>query len=144
MLWRKIRKILEGLTRGEEGVALLEALVSVVIMSIIGIAFFGNLSSMLQADYIVNERSRAESYALSQMESVKSASYIDYSIIGHGTYSLVPASGGHAVAVLTTPINPATGAALGAGLDSGIQKISVTVTHLGNTVIVLEGYKARK
>ncbi len=129
---------------GQKGVALLEALVSVVILSIIGVAFFGNLSAMLQADYIVNERSRAESYALSQMESIKSTVYIDYSIIGHGTYSLIPVSGGHAVSVSTTPIDPATGAALGAGLDSGVQKIAVTVSHLGNAVVTLEGYKVRK
>lgn len=140
----KIYRKSSSVNSRQSGVALLEALISVSILSIIGFVFFGNLSAMLKADYIVNERSRAESYALSQMESIKSEAYIDYSIIGHGTYSLIPVPASHSVAVTTTPINPATGAPLGAGVDNGVQKIAVTVSHLGNAVITLEGYKVRK
>ena len=144
MFWRKVYQKSRFLIEGQKGAALLEALVSVVILSIIGLTFFGSLSAMLKADYIVNERSRAESYSLSQMESIKSQAYIDYSIIGHGIYSKVPESGGHTVQVTATPINPATGAPLDAGLDSGVQKIAVAVSHLGNAVVTLEGYKVRK
>ena len=130
--------------KSQRGVALLEALISVAILAVVGSAFFGNLSAMLKADFIANERSRAQSYALSEMESIKSQSYIDFSILGHPTYSLIALPASHTIALTVSPINPATGLPLNPGLDSGVQKITLVVSHLGTPVITLEGYKVRK
>jgi hypothetical protein len=90
-----------------------------------------------RSELILREQSQAEGLARSQIESIKSQNY-------NGTYTLISAPSGYTITAMVTPINPATGAALAAGVDNGVQKISVTVSHSGASLLTLDGYKVNR
>lgn len=124
----------------EAGVSLIGTLVSVAILGLIVVFFMNGLSTLSRSDLILRQQAQAEGLARSQIESIKSQSYISY-VPGHGNYTLVSAPSGYAIATTVTPINPATGAALAAGVDNGVQTISVTVSYSGTSLLTLGGYK---
>ncbi len=122
----------------------MEALVALVILGLIAATFLVGLSTVFKADFIVTEQVSAESLATGQIESIKNHSYISYADAGHGEYDLIATSSGYTIEVVTTPVNPATGQALGTGQDNGVQKIAITVRHEGRQIITLESYKVNR
>ncbi len=128
----------------ERGFALIEALLSLALFGILAATFLGALATTSKADFINNRWNTASSLAESQLERVKGQAYISYAVLGHGTYDLVAAPAGYTLSLVVTPINPATGAALPSGQDTGVQRLSVAVSHGGETVHTLEGYKVNR
>jgi len=63
------------LNKNQRGASLIEVMVALVLLSIIAVAFLGGLSTAFKANYIVDERSTAQSLAQSQMEYIKSQDY---------------------------------------------------------------------
>ena len=95
-VWLSFRMVqhLSVFRGAERGVTLVETLVALALMGIIAAAFLGGLATVSKATFIVDEQAMAENLARSQMESVKSESYIGYANPDHGSYGLVTAPDG--------------------------------------------------
>ena len=127
----------------EAGVSLIETLVSVAILGLVVVFFMNGLSTLSRSDLILRQQAQAEGLAKSQIESIKSQNYISY-VTGHDNYTLISAPSGYNITAMVTPINPATGAALADGVDSGVQTISVTVSYSGTSLLTLGGYAVNR
>ena len=122
-------------SRGESGVTLLETLIALAILGIISVAFLSGLTTTSRAAIITDRGATAESLALSQMESVKNdacvyvpeaTQYTPVQISDDVSYT------GFAATITAAPLESP---------DDGVQKITVTITHFGVDVYVLQGYK---
>ncbi len=137
------------LARNEKGFALVEVLVALALMGIIAAAFLLAIATSSKAILVADERTTAESLARSQMEDIKNQPYIDYSSDPHGVYITTSTPPNYTISFAVVPFDPGTGQPYNevGGIfvqDDGIQKITVTVAHLGNDVITLEGYKVNR
>ena len=145
---------MKGLVRKEKGFSLIEVLVALAILGLIGAAFLMALATASKAIIIADERTTAESLARSQIEFVKSQDYIDYHLHDPSEVYLeiTPLPTNYSIVFIAEPIDPTTGLPYTGpdgdpdgdgvyGQDDGIQRITVTVSHQGNTVLTLEGYK---
>jgi len=127
------------------GFTLIEVLIALALFAIIAIVFAGGLSTASRAVLTADVRTRAESLARTQMESVKNEDYIDYSESGHGNYTVIEEDL-YTLQVDVEPLNPDTYAPYNEDegvfdYDDGIQLITVTVSHDDRQVITLVGYK---
>ena len=126
----------------ESGVGLLETLVALALLGIIAASFLGGLATASKAAFTADERATAECLARSQLEYVKGQGYISHIDPAHGDYVVITTTpAGYTVETTAVPINPATGQPLAAGEDDGIQKITVAVSHGGQSVLTLDDYK---
>jgi Tfp pilus assembly protein PilV len=114
---------------GEEGVGLVEALIAVAILGLALTALLSAVSTGSMAVSRTEERVTAENLARSQLEYTKSqpfqplpASYV----------TVTPSPADYAVAV-TADVAP--------GGDSGVEKITVTVTRGGKELLTVDDYK---
>jgi len=147
-LSNKTRKTLGGSSRG---FTLIEMLIALALFAIIAIVFAGGLSTASRAVLTADVRTRAESLARTQMESVKNQDYIDYTDPDRDPedYDVLTAyPEAYGIEIVAEPIEPETyepyeyieedGVFEG---DDGIQLITVTVSHDDRQVITLVGYK---
>jgi len=144
-VWLSFRMVqhLSVFRGAERGVTLVETLVALALMGIIAAAFLGGLATVSKATFIVDEQAMAENLARSQMESVKSQSYISYANPDHGNYGLITAPDGYSVEITVVPVDPNTGLPLLLE-DNGMQKITAIVKHQGKQVIIFESYKVNR
>ena len=134
--------------KNEKGFALLEVIIAIAILGIIGAGFLMALSGASKALFLADERNTAESLARSQMEYAKNQTYIYYNAGGHAVYGeITPSDSNYSIDFTAVPFDPDTGVPyidLGGGIfdfDDGIQKLTVTIDHYGETIITLESYK---
>ena len=134
----------------ETGVTLIETLVALAILGAIAVAFLSALTTASRATIIASEQATAESFARSEIEYVKSLDYIDYGTPGHGVYvssyrhgSQEVVDAGYDIELDIESIDPDTGQPYGPGPpeDEGIQRVTVTITRNGKSVITRDGYK---
>ena len=123
-------RMLKNFTCRESGAPLLETVVALGVLGAIAVTFLSGLIITSKAAYTADERATAVSLAQSQMEWAQNADYVG----GATQYSPAPMPSGkdyinYSATIAAEP------------LDDGIQKIIVTVTHSGEKVIKLEGYK---
>jgi prepilin-type N-terminal cleavage/methylation domain-containing protein len=128
-LWRRLKRWGEG----EKGLTLIETLVAVSILGTISVSFLNGLTAATKSVYLADEHSTAVSLAQSQMEWVKNAGYI----YDATTYAAAPLPDGKDYLNYTVVIT----AQRLHNSDDGIQKITVTVKHSDEGVVILEGYK---
>lgn len=129
----QLTKIIRRLAQCEAGETLIATLVALAIISMTGAVFLNGLATSSKATIVADKLSTAESLARTQMEFVRSASYI----YGATTYTAasipdiddyVSYSVGIAAQALHNP-------------DDGIQKITVTVSRNSNQVLTVTDYK---
>jgi prepilin-type N-terminal cleavage/methylation domain-containing protein len=144
MLLFRIAKRLKVFNQYESGFTLLETLVATAILGMVAASLLSGLAIGAKSDFIISKLSTAESLASSQMEQIKGSSYIDYAVPGHGDYALITAPTNYTIEVTCSPISPSTGDPLAPDQDEGIQKITVSVNHLGEQVITLGSYKVSR
>ena len=144
LLASKLAKDFNSFRGTDKGLTLIEVLIALAILSIIAVTFLSGLATASEASFIADERSTAQSLAQSQIEYVKSQSYINYADPEPGDYGLVAAPANYSIEIMAVPIDPNTGQPLPSGQDNGVQKITVTIRHQGQEVVTLEGYKVNR
>lgn len=122
---------LRNILRSENGSSLMEMLVAV---SIVGIAlgvFITALSTGSRSVSALNEATVAQQLAQRQIEQLKSAAYDSTGT----SYTLVTAPSGYTIGLA---VNSAIYA------DNKIQKLTVTISHNAQQVLVVENYKGNR
>lgn len=117
----------------ESGTTLLETAIALAILGTIAVIFLSGLATTSRAAFIIDEQATAESLAQNQMEWAQSADYV-YDATQYSPAPIPSAKDyiNYTATITAEPLhNP----------DDGIQKITVTVKHSGETVIRLQGYK---
>jgi prepilin-type N-terminal cleavage/methylation domain-containing protein len=141
---------MKALRGSSGGFTLIEVLIALALFAIIGITFAGGLATASRAVMTGDVRTNSESLARTEMEYVKSQGYNPapwaYVATSSGSewlsgdcpswwksaHSLSNGHAGYAATVQAEALDDP---------DSGIQKITVMVSHEGRAVITLEGYK---
>lgn len=123
------------------GISLIEVLVAVALISIVGVAIFGGLSTANVSTIIAEERSIGQDLAEAQMEFIRTQIYdpsppVEYALIDS---SEIP--DGYSIQVTAVALDYDGD---GDDDDDGIQKITVTVKHHTKTVTTLQAYKVRR
>jgi len=108
----------------EKGFTLIEVLVSLSIIALVAVGFLSGLSTSLRSLMVTEEMTTAESLARSQMEYIKNQIYNT-----SGDYNEIGCPLGYEIMVLTSE------------LQTGIQKVAVTVNYHDECITTLEGYK---
>jgi prepilin-type N-terminal cleavage/methylation domain-containing protein len=130
---RTVAKAISRFHKEQRGISLVETLVAVAILGVIAVVFINGLTTAYKAGQINDEQTTAESIAQSQMEWVRNASYEEEAT----AYSQAPLPDdsdyvNYTVVITAEPLHSP---------DDGLQKITVTVSHLGKQIIQLESYK---
>ena len=154
---------MKGLKNKEDGFSLIEVLIGVAIIGIIAAGFLLAIAGAYKANILADERNTAESIALSQLESIKEQSYIDYSEDVpdlHGVYIEITPPPNYSLVFTVVPLNTDPG--IGGDYqvdhfvdvngesvpvfegDDGIQRITVTISHQEKEVLTIEQYKAER
>jgi len=146
------------LIRDQKGQSLPEVLIALAILGIVAVTFLTALSTASTSIIVADEHSTAESLSRSELEYIKNANYIPYSISGHEEYGFItkcPAGvcangyGGYTIEVTTVPIDPQTHEPYAYhsegdyyAADMGLQEITVVIKHHGDLVLTTTNYKA--
>jgi prepilin-type N-terminal cleavage/methylation domain-containing protein len=150
------RKPWQALRGKSGGFTLIEVLIALALFAIIAIVFAGGLSTASRAVTIADVRTRAESLARTQMESVKEQEYVeapDGGVCNYTKISDIPENytiwsvnrDGDVVndddndPVIGIPWDSENN--IDAPEDDGLQKITLVIKHEGREIITLEGYK---
>ena len=142
------------------GFTLIEVLIALALFAIIAIVFAGGLATASRAVLTADVRTRAESLARTQLESLKQQDYMgeDEFVSGEPLYDKIDipdrydicsvnATGGTTKCgdddpIVAVPWDSAAGEPLEPlGTDNGIQKITLVIKHDDTEVTRLEGYK---
>jgi Tfp pilus assembly protein PilV len=130
---RKRNRLLWGkLHRAEEGVGLVEALIAVAILGLALTALLSAVSTGSLATSRTEERVTAENMARSELEYIKS---LPYATPPCSYDTVTPSPGGYAVTADAEAIPDA---------DDNIEKIIVTVTRNGDTLLRVEDYRVNR
>lgn len=132
------------LERQTTGFTLTETAVALAILGIVALAFLGSMSISSKAAITSDQLSVAASLARSQLESAKSADYIDYAVPGHLSYTGIAVPLGYSISLAAEPINPTTQQPLPSGQDQGIQKLTVTVLRGSKSLLTVHELKVNR
>jgi prepilin-type N-terminal cleavage/methylation domain-containing protein len=126
MIKKQIRRL-----KTQGGFSLVEALVAIAIFGLCAAAFIGALSTGSVSTRLHGEEVIARNLAQSQMENIKAAGYDS----SGASYSTISAPADYSIAI-------AANSAIYS--DANIQKLTVTISHSGNSVLILEDYKVNR
>ncbi len=118
----------QALVDGQGGAGLVEVLVAVAILGVTLVVFLAAMSTGSVGVATTEEQVTAENLARSQLEYTKSDTYL----AAPASYPTVTPPAGYAVSADATSIGEGDGA---------VQKITVTVTRNGETLLTVEGFK---
>ena len=128
----RLFRVTKKLKGNETGVALIETLVALAILGLIAVAFLSGLATVTKATFIADERATAESLVRSEVEYVKNCAY-QYLASEYPVDPALTIPEGWAVPPPVVELVHAT--------DDGIQKVTVTAEHNGETIISIEIHK---
>ena len=121
------------LLRGQKGVSLIEALVAVGLLAAIGGGVAYALFSGFHGSGTVNEYATAERLARTQLEDIRAASYDDTLPL---QYSEIDVPTDYSISIDVEEID-------GDPQGGVLQKITVTVSYDGQTMIKLDAFKIK-
>lgn len=146
MLKRLARSIRRFLVQNSSGLGLIEIVISVALLGVITASIPPALILITNNQSRWNEQRTAENLARNEIEYIKVTSYI----AGNSTnpqplYGLVTKPPDQwLVQVLAQPIDPLTMLPLPSGQDQGIQKITVTISHVNKSILTTSDYKVNR
>ena len=112
----------------EKGFSLIEVTIAIALMGIVGIGLLGGLTNASRGTFIADEQAAAESLARSQIEHINTLNYAT-------TYTpapIPPEYTNYSATINTT------------ALDSGLQRIRVTIYHNGEPIYIWGNYTLEK
>jgi prepilin-type N-terminal cleavage/methylation domain-containing protein len=127
---------------GERGLTLIEILVALGILAAVAVTFLLGMTHSSRAVMISQERVAVDSLAKSQIERIKSWEYDATNIPpDYQTAKLTDIPDGYDTNISAVRLDPDED---GFDDDDGLQEITVTVTHDGETAFTLVGYKVNQ
>jgi len=117
----------------ERGFGMVDVLIAVFVLGVVAVAFTTALSTGAAGAGETDQQGIARGIAMSQLEYVKSLPYVS----GSGSYPSISVPSGWAVTAVRSAIPEASG-------NPDIQKVTVTVTRGGATILTLEDYKVNR
>lgn len=128
--------------KNEKGYTLIGVMIALALLGVIAVAFLGALATASNALFITDKQATAESLARTEMEYVKKQDYN----VAPWSYELPSAppswDEAHTLPDGYDEYTVTVSAGLLHDTDDCIQKITVTVKHIGDDeVIILEDYK---
>jgi prepilin-type N-terminal cleavage/methylation domain-containing protein len=134
-IWRsRILRGFRSLRNAEHGYNLIEVLIGLAILAMVAGVFLVATTTSSRLVMIGHEQVSAEGLAKSQMESIKQEPYDKDQLYT----KLAQLPSGYDIQIAVERLDPLDDQT---GNDQGLQKIIITVTHLGQTAFTLEGYK---
>jgi prepilin-type N-terminal cleavage/methylation domain-containing protein len=115
--------------KSEKGFSLIEVLIAVGLLGLIGVAFLTALTVTSNGVLISDNQATAESLARSQMEEIKNGPFLNPELY---TASLPQE---YVDVGYSATIDAET-------IAAGLQKITITIEHYSEEILILEGYKA--
>jgi prepilin-type N-terminal cleavage/methylation domain-containing protein len=141
---------MKRLLKSQRGFGLIEVIIALGLLGIVSIAFLGALANASSAIIVSDEQTTAESLASSELEYIKSQSYINYSANPHAVYDSISAPEHYAIDTTVAPFEPDSGDTYPqvGGIyaqDDGIQLVTIEITFLpeSKVILTLEGYKSQ-
>ncbi len=138
--------MLKGLVKEQKGISLIETVVAVGLLAYIGVAILMAMQTDYKAAGQLSERVVADNLATAYLEAVRESTFADEY---PDTWENITVPSGYSVDVDTygtdieaTPIpweHPFSTAS-----GHTLQKITVTVSHGGNSVLSLSTYRAKR
>ena len=154
-----ILSVSRGLRPGSRGMSAIEVIVALALLAATAVAFLSGLTTALHTSRIADERSVAQTLAQSEMEYVKSQEYStvawSYTVTTDDSsssnepdwfdqyHALADDSGTYSLEVEATDFDADEDGDIDAD-DAGIRTVTVTVSHHGEEVMVLEDYKVER
>jgi prepilin-type N-terminal cleavage/methylation domain-containing protein len=128
------------MTAAQQGMTLIEVLIAMGIIAAVALIYLSGMTTSSKAVMINQEQITGESLAKSQMEYIKRQPYDAVSPVEYAVLDLDPdlIAAGYDMKVEVQLMNPRGDSVHN---DDGLQKIIITITHNGNIVFTLEGYK---
>ena len=124
---------------GERGFTLIEILVALGILAAVAIIFLASMTTSSRAVMISQERVAVDSLAKSQLERIKSWEYDETNNPpDYEDAKLTDIPDRYDINIAAARLDPKGD---GTGNDDGLQEITITVTHDGDTAFELIGYK---
>jgi Tfp pilus assembly protein PilV len=117
-------------TGGQKGIGLVETLIAVAILGTAVVTFITALSTGVISVGENDQETIAQRLAQSQVEYTKNLAFSPT-----GVYGAITAPAGYTLTITSTSV---------AGTDTNIQKITVTVLHNSNSVLVVSDYKVNR
>jgi prepilin-type N-terminal cleavage/methylation domain-containing protein len=126
---------------GERGLTLIEILVALGILAAVAVIFLLGMSTSSKAVMVSQAAVTTDSLAKSQMENIKSWDYDeDNDPPDYEAAKLTDIPDGYDIDIDAARLDPDGD---GPADDDGLQEITVTITHDGETVFTLVGYKVK-
>ncbi len=133
---------MKRLFKGQKGISLIETVVALGLLAYIGVATLMAMQTNYKATGILDERVVADNLATASLEAVRQSLFADtYASVEDSINDSAPS--GYDVAIDTfgtnddiTWVQPCAGHTL--------QKITVTVSHGGNSVLSMSTYRANR
>ena len=129
--------LIKSSASSERGFAMVEVLVALALIGVAGVCFLSSLTTVSKSTIIADERSTADSLAVSQMEYTLSQSYDKTN--NPGQYALLSdIPEGWSINLTAERLDPEND---GKGDDDGIQEISVIVNFGSEQIVALTSRK---
>jgi type II secretory pathway pseudopilin PulG len=131
-----LRKKIFSKLNGQKGLALVEILVSIALLSTIGVGILNALGTSSQALVTADEQETGKNIAEMEMEYIKNLPYA-------ASYEPRDLSADYPNYSIVTQDNKIYPQVLAGRTDGNIQKIQITVRHASKNILTVFGYKVR-
>ena len=123
----------------ERGFTLIEVLVALGILAAVAVTFLASMTTSSKAVITSQQSVASESLAKSQIEVIKNWEYDDTgNPPNYQAAKLTAIPAGYDINIAAVRLDPKED---GTSNDDGLQKVTVTVTHDGDTAFTIVGYK---
>lgn len=140
---RRLGKEKFRLFRGQRGIGLLETVIALALLGMIGVGFLSGLTTTSKSAMVSHERVVAESLAKSQLEHIKSQSYIpiaDYNPLTN-CYEKIDISADLVGGGYDIEINPPETVIEPGGGGFELQSITVVISCNGKAILQVSSYR---
>jgi prepilin-type N-terminal cleavage/methylation domain-containing protein len=117
----------------EKGFALIETLVSIAILSAVGVIFLSGLATASKSTIVADEKTTAQSLLVSQLEWVRNCTY-EYEASEYPAAAIPEDTDytGYSVTIVAQPVDSP---------DEGTQRVTITIMRNEEPGVTIDSYK---